>query len=154
MKKMLYQQLTDFLLTHLPQSYKANFYSWMENGKLINEGKQVTETGIEIAQLDYQAVLFFENLPFKEINPYELLALIQVWINEQDYYQFRDFETPFDIEMIDDVTAELTVTISFKEPITAEKDPTGKLLIAGERYKFDEINISVVEQIELGLNGK
>lgn len=154
MKRMLYQQLSDFLVKQLPESYQMNFYSWMENGKLINEGKQITATGLEIAQLDYQAVFYFEQLPFKEINPYKLLALIQVWINEKDEYPFREFPTEFNIEMIDDSTAELDITINFREPITAEQDSNGDLLIDGEYYRFDDITVNTAEQFEIKVKNK
>ena len=80
-KKMLYQQLTDFLLTKLPKRYHGNFYSWIEDGKLLNEGRQVTENGIEVCHLSYNGVFHFEALPFHEISPAYLMAVIQVWVN-------------------------------------------------------------------------
>lgn len=149
MKKMRYQQLTDHLLRHLPASYHANFYAWMENGKLRNEGKQVTEDGVEIAQLDYQAVFYFDKLPFRTISPYKLLALVQIWLNEQDAWHYRDLETEFNIEMIDDNTAELEITLPFSEPMTAVQDDEGELLMAGERYRLDEIEVQTAETFEM-----
>lgn len=151
MKKMRYQQLTDFLLSQLPEKYRKHFYSWMENGKLLNDGKQVTATGIEIAQIEYQAIFYFDQLPFKEINPYKLLALVQIWLNENDDWQYRDFQTPFNIEMIDDSTAELDITITFSEPITAEQDDLGDLMIDGECYRFDEVAVHTAQAIDVAV---
>lgn len=153
MKKMRYQQLSDHLLKYLPEGYHANFYAWMEKGKLRNEGKQVTDTGLEIAQLDYEAVLFFDKLPFRTINPYKLLALVQVWLNEHGECN-RDFDSDFNIEMIDDSTAELDITLQFSEPITAERDDTGDLVIDGERYRFDEIDVQTVDVIDIELRAQ
>ena len=51
MKKMLYQQLTNFILSRLPESYHSKFYSEMDKGKIINEGRTMTEDGIDIAWL-------------------------------------------------------------------------------------------------------
>ena len=149
-RKMLYQQLTDFILGKLPKRYQANFESWIENGKLINQGKQVTEEGLEIAHISYDAVLFFNEFPFAEIRPDYLMAWVQIWLNEND--PMRDtldqYETDFDIEMISDEVADLTFTIAFQEPLTAVKDTAGKLEIDGEKYRLDEIEILTVQEVE------
>ena len=151
MKKMLYQQLTDFLLAKLPESYRQNLYSWMEDGKLINEGGNVTQTGIVIAHIEYDAVLFFENLPFRKINPYKILAMIQIWLNENEYLRnvMDEYIAPFDIEVIDENSAEFSLTIKFREPITAELDSNGDLEIDGDKYRFDDIDVNVAEAFEV-----
>lgn len=149
MRKMRYQQLTEFLLTQLPTRYHRNFYSFMQNGKLINEGRQVTETGVEVAQIEYQAVLYFDQLPFKEINPYNLLGLIQIWLNEHDDWDYRSFETPFNIDILDDSTAELDITLTFREPITAVQDEAGNVLINEVKHRFDEIEVYTATEIDV-----
>lgn len=150
-RKMLYQQLTDFLLSKLPKRYQANFESWIENGKLINQGKQVTDEGVEIAHISYDAVLFFNEFPFVEIRPDYLMAWVQIWLNDND--PMRDnldqYETDFDIEMVSDELADLTFTIAFQEPLTAVKDSAGQLEIDGERYCLDEIEILTAQEIEI-----
>ncbi|THA08086.1 phage tail protein [Rodentibacter pneumotropicus] len=153
-KKMLYQQLTDFLLTKLPKRYHGNFYSWIEDGKLLNEGRQVTENGIEVCHLAYNGVFHFEALPFNEISPAYLMAFIQVWVNEND--QMRDLlsydEIPFDLDMIDDNTADLIFTIAFHEPLTAMEDKDGALKIDGVNYRLDEIDVFTAEYIDIVVN--
>lgn len=148
---MLYQQLTDFLLGKLPKRYQANFESWIENGKLINQGKQVTADGVEIAHISYDAVLFFNEFPFVEIRPDYLMAWVQIWLNENDPMrdQLDQYETDFDIEMVSDELADLTFTIAFQEPLTAVKDSAGQLEIDGERYRLDEIEILTAQEIEI-----
>ena len=140
-KKMLYQQLTDFLLTKLPKRYHGNFYSWIEDGKLLNEGRQVTDNG----------VFHFEALPFNEISPAYLMAFIQVWVNEND--PMRDVldegEIPFDLDIIDDNTADLIFTIAFREPLTAMEDSEGELKIDGVNYRLDEIEVFTAEEIDV-----
>ena len=150
-RKMLYQQLTDFLLRKLPKRYQANFESWIENGKLINQGKQVTDDGVEIAHISYDAVLFFNEFPFVEIRPDYLMAWVQIWLNDNDPMrdQLDQYETDFDIEMVSDELADLTFTIAFQEPLTAVKDSAGQLEIDGERYRLDEIEILTAQEIEI-----
>lgn len=150
-KKMLYQQLTDFLLTKLPKRYHGNFYSWIEDGKLLNEGRQVTDNGIEVCHLSYNGVFHFEALPFTAISPAYLMAFIQVWVNENDPMRdaFNDNEIPFDLDILDDSTADLIFTISFREPLTAMQDERGELQISGENYRLDEIEVFTAEEIDV-----
>lgn len=150
-KKFLYQQLTDFLLTKLPKRYHNNFYSWMENGKLIDQGRNVTEYGVEIAHIQYDAILWFEAFPYKEINASMLMAHIQLWLNENDEMRCRldTQESDFDLEIIDDNTADLSFTVSFREPLTAVKDEYGELQIGGENYRLDEIEIYYAEEVDV-----
>ncbi|THA14546.1 phage tail protein [Rodentibacter pneumotropicus] len=150
-KKMLYQQLTGFLLTKLPKRYHGNFYSWIEDGKLLNEGRQVTDNGIEVCHLSYNGVFHFEALPFNEISPAYLMAFIQVWVNENDSIRdaFDDGEIPFDLDILDDNTADLIFTISFREPLTAMQDERGELQISGENYRLDDIEVFTAEYIDI-----
>lgn len=150
-KKMLYQQLTDFLLGKLPTRYQANFYSWIEDGRLLNEGRQVTYNGIELCHLSYNGIFHFEALPFNEISPAYLMAHIQIWLNEHD--EIRDSldeaEIPFELEMIDDNTADLVFTIPFREPLTAVADEKGELQIAGKAYRLDDIEIFTATEFDV-----
>ena len=150
-RKMLYQQLTDFLLSKLPKRYQANFESWIENGKLINQGKQVTDDGVEIAHISYDAVLFFNEFPFVEIRPDYLMAWVQIWLNDNDPMrdQLDQYETDFEIEMVSDELADLTFTIAFQEPLTAVEDTAGRLTIDGKNYRLDEIEILTVQEVAI-----
>lgn len=156
MRKMLYQQLTDFVLAKLPEAYRPKFYSEMDKGKIKNEGRTQTENGIEIAHIEYDAILFFEELPFKKIDPLNLIALISIWLDEisksDEYWRLVDYEElDFELELIDDETADLTFIIPFKEPITAIKNEQGGLLINGEKYQLSEIEIDIAEEIDVGV---
>lgn len=150
-KKMRYQQLTDYLKSKLPQSYRRSLYSWMENGRLIDQGGQCTATGIEILHVRYDAVLFFDEFPYHEISAHYVMALIQLWLNENDpLRQVLDLsETPFDLDIVDDKTADLQFTVTFQEPLTAVDDPKGALLVDGNRYRLDEIEIDYATDVDV-----
>lgn len=150
-KRMLYQQLTDYLLDKLPRRYHGNFYSWIEDGKLIDVGRQVTDNGLEVCHLRYSGVFHFEALPFNEISPAYLMAFIQTWISENDPLRdaLDESEIDFDLEIIDDNTADLIFTIHFREPLTAVKDEGGALEIEGEHYRLDEIEIYIADEIDV-----
>ncbi|WGE32548.1 phage tail protein [Actinobacillus genomosp. 2] len=150
-RKFLYQQLTDFLLTKLPKRYHGNFHSWMDKIKLINAGRNVTDLGLEVAHIKYDAVLWFEVFPYREISAPLIMAMIQVWLDENDAIRERLdlYETDIDLDILDDKTADLVFTINFQEPLTAQKDPNGELVIDGESYRLDEIEIYYAEEIDV-----
>lgn len=148
---MLYQQLLVFLQQQLPARYRKNLLAWMESGTLIDQGKNITDEGIEIAHIRYKATFLFNELPFNQLNVAEIMANIQVWLNENDELRYQlDFaEIGFDVEIYDDSTADLTFDIEFQEPITAIKSERGKLIIDGENYQINPIPIYVAEEVEV-----
>lgn len=148
---MLYQQLLVFLQQKLPARYRKNLLAWMESGTLIDQGKNVTAEGIEIAHIRYKATFLFNELPFNQLSVAEIMANIQVWLNENDELRYQlDFaEIGFDVEIYDDSTADLTFDIEFQEPITAIKSERGKLIIDGENYQINPIPIYVAEEVEV-----
>ena len=117
----------------------------------MNEGRQVTENGIEVCHLSYNGVFHFEALPFNEISPAYLMAHIQVWVNENDPMRdvLDESEIPFDLDIIDDNTADLIFTIAFREPLTAMEDSEGELKIEGVNYRLDEIEVFTAEEIDV-----
>lgn len=155
-RKFLYQQLTDFLLTKLPKRYHGNFESWMDNIKLLNMGRQVTQNGIEVAHIKYDAILWFEAFPYREISAPLVMALVQVWLDEND--ESRDvldlYESDINLEILDDKTADLIFTIHFQEAITAIEDSQGDLTINGLNYRLDDIEIAYAEEIEVQVDAK
>ncbi len=148
---MLYQQLTEFLKKQLPESYRKNLYSWIEKGSLINQGGDITPTGIEVAHIRYSATLLFNEFPYRKLSAALVMAQIQTWLNEHDELRCQlDFaDCDFSLDIYDDDTADLTFDIEFQEPITAVIDPKGTLEIDGQRYKLDEIHIDHAEHFDL-----
>lgn len=148
---MLYQQLLGFLQQQLPTRYRKNLLAWIDSGNLIDQGKNVTDEGIEIAHIRYKATFLFSELPFNQLNVAEIMANIQIWLNANDEMRsLLDFsEIGFDVEIYDDSTADLTFDIEFQEPITAIKSERGKLIIDGENYQINPIPIYVAEDVEV-----
>lgn len=140
MIKLKYQQLTDYLLEFLPQAYHGNFYSWIDQGDILNEGKTVTEQGEILFYLEYSATLYLHEFPYRQINPMQLMALLNDWINnDHERCVVDNYKTPFDLEIIDDQLADLSFNIDFREPIyleqtqkTEENQPHFEKLVQGE----------------------
>lgn len=148
---MLYQRLLGFLQQQLPIRYRKNLLAWIESGTLIDQGKNVTDEGVEIAHIRYKATFLFNELPFNQLNVAEIMANIQVWLNENDELRYQlDFaEIGFDVEIYDDSTADLTFDIEFQEPITAIKSERGKFNIDGVNYQINSIPIYIAEEVEV-----
>lgn len=151
---MLYQQLLVFLQQQLPARYRKNLLAWMESGTLIDQGKNVTAEGIEIAHIRYKATFLFNELPFNQINVAEIMAHIQLWLNENDELRYQlDFaDTDFDVDIYDDDTADLTFVVEFQEPITATvvtKPAKDTLIIDGISYRINPIEIYIAEEVEV-----
>lgn len=148
---MLYQRLLGFLQQQLPIRYRKNLLAWIESGSLIDQGRNVTDEGIEIAHIRYKATFLFNELPFNQLNVAEIMANIQIWLNTNDEMRsLLDFsEIGFDVEIYDDSTADLTFDIEFQEPITAIKSERGKLNIDGVNYQINSIPIYIAEEVEV-----
>ncbi|TCJ98825.1 tail completion protein R (GpR) [Volucribacter psittacicida] len=148
---MKYQQLTQHILTKLPIRYRNHFYSWIENGSLLNQGKNVTEQGVEIAHIKYDAVLFFDEFPYREISASYLMAIIQLWLNDND--EMRDildeYEIKFELDIVDEKIADLTFTIEFLEKLTALEDVQGNLSINNKPYRLSEIEIYIANDFSM-----
>lgn len=149
MSKLLYQQLTDHLLQFLPKGYQANFYSWMSKVKIINEGETITEQGefltetVKVCQIEYDAVLWFEALPFKHLDPLKLMVLINTWIQDcEDGYPFNhNQQIEGELTPLDDDTADLDFTLTFREPVYLVRDEKGDIPLNGKRYRLDNVEI-------------
>ncbi|VEG97035.1 phage protein [Aeromonas encheleia] len=87
------QALHAELLRVLPAKCHKRLDSWMENGTIKLEPKNMGPTGVNVAWLTYQAVFTIEQLPFRELDPAILLATVAAWVQEHDDYR-EQYELP------------------------------------------------------------
>ncbi|MFD0965987.1 phage tail protein [Seminibacterium arietis] len=148
LRKYLYQRLTAFIAEQLPSRYKNNLYSWIEDGEIIDEGQQLTEQGEVLAFLKYNAVIWLEQFPFKQIDPAVIKVNLLHWLKQNDPYRYRvESAVNFDIEMLDDNTADLVFNVQCFEPMEAVEDENGNIYANGKKYRLDYINIYTAEEI-------
>lgn len=149
---MRYQQLTSYLLQFLPKDYQRNFYSWIENGRLINKGRDITEHGKLLAVMETECVFWFEELPFKKINPQKLMALIEIWLNENsdcEYFPDENDEIPFELVLLDDNTADLQFSLKFIDPLYLQADDGGEFNLHGEAFNLEAPEIWTAEHFDI-----
>lgn len=155
--RLIYQRLTDYILQKLPKAYHGNFYSWLEDGAIVDQGKQLTANGEILFYLQYKAELLFHEFPFLEISPLVLMTYIKLWLDENDVERYRldDHQIEFDLDITDDKTADLSFTIEFNEPIfITQVEKKGEIEIDGQQYNFAEPETQFAETIEFFVNGK
>ena len=95
------------------------FESWAESGTLEPSGQQVISgfNPINLAyRTQYDAILSWEAFTS---DAYQLFAEVLRWLHENDY-DFDEMGFPtFDVEMIDDDSADVEIKISFEEAVYA-----------------------------------
>ena len=135
------QQITAFLVG-LNLVAAENIDTWVENPRIVPWGKEIT---------DGQMVLSFERWPHAR-HPAELLfAHVSVWLLENDEDRFeKELAMPVtDVDILDAKTADVDITITFEEDITAVIDENGPITFGGQRYRLDDAVISYVKEAEM-----
>lgn len=138
-------QLTDlvsFMKQHLPKELfiGQKFDSFMNNVELERTVKKITEDQYQIAIMSYDAVLSFDAFPFSKVPPDLVFVLVNVFL-EQAKEQFeREFvENPsLDIEIIDDDTADIIISIKLIDKLTIVADKDGEIPFLNRRFKIAE----------------
>lgn len=161
--KLLYQKLTEHLLNYLPLNYQPNFYSWMSKVKIINEGQTLVEQSefltesVQVCEIEYDAVLWFEALPFRQVDPLTLMVLLNTWV--QDCAEGKDEEGGYpynhnqqiegELTPIDDETTDLDFTLTFREPVYLVRDEKGDIPLNGKRYRLQNVEIFTLENVPI-----
>ena len=119
--------------------------SWAETSSVELIWKD-TEDGLYMGDFNYSAVISFER--FTD-HPARLVALVGSWLETHD--QDRDGlpQVTLDIDMLDNDTADVTITIAFSEPQYLTEDPDGEIEAFGNKYTFKPFELWVAERGEV-----
>jgi hypothetical protein len=145
------QALHAELLRVLPGKCHKRLDSWMENGTIKLEPRNMGPTGVDVAWLTYQAVFTIEQLPFRELDPAILLAAVAAWVQEHDDFR-EQFELPdpeYAVTPNDEQTADLEIQLPFAEPLCLIEHPQGLINWLGKRWNVAPYDIWVAEHIDL-----
>ena len=147
------QALHAELLRVLPGKCHKRLDSWMENGTIKLEPRNMGPTGVDVAWLTYQAVFTIEQLPFRELDPAILLAAVAAWVQEHDDFR-EQFELPdpeYAVTPNDEQTADLEIQLPFAEPLRLIEHPQGLINLLGKRWNVAPYDIWVAEHIDLNV---
>jgi hypothetical protein len=125
--------------------------SWVENPQIVPAGTVRTAKGVVIYRQSYTAVIAIERFPHK-VHPAELLfAHISAWLIEHDGERFdnEDAKITTDVEILDDDTADILVSIDFVEEVEIVEDADGPIALAGKTWSLAGIEIDYAEAGEV-----
>ncbi|MGT4672951.1 phage tail protein [Aeromonas caviae] len=147
------QALHAELLRMLPAKCHKRLDSWMENGTIKLEPRNMGPTGVDVAWLTYQAVFTIEQLPFRELDPAILLAAVAAWVQEHDEVRAQlDLPDPeYAVTPNDEQTADLEIQLPFAEPLRLIEHPQGPINWLGKHWNVAPYDIWVAEQIDLNV---
>lgn len=138
--------LTTFLLESrlvLPEQLD----SWAEKVNLSLIWKH-TEHGLHMGDMRYEAVIVLER--FAD-HPGRLMALLGSWLENHDSER-ADLELDgprFEIEQLDDDTADVEISLEFVEPQYLAEEGEGEIEAFGKRWAFVPFDLWVADDGEV-----
>ncbi|MFE8047593.1 phage tail protein [Brenneria goodwinii] len=138
--------LTGFIRKSLPERVMQGFDSLMDEVSFIPAQRDLGEGQYQLAVMQFDAVLSWERFPYRECDPRNLCALLLVWQTNQDEQPFMDagldMELPtLDIDVIDQKTAVVVVTLKLAESLAIVEDAKGIIPFDGKRYRLADPEI-------------
>jgi hypothetical protein len=134
--------ITEFLLG-LNLVAAEQIDSWVEDPEIVPAGTVTTRDALVIYRQNYTAVIAIERYPHR-VHPAELLfAHISAWLIEHDGDRFdnQDAKITTDVEIMDDDTADITISIDFSEEVEVVQDPGGPIYLNGFHWRLADADI-------------
>lgn len=140
--------LTGFIKSNVPPRAMLSFSSEMTGLKTVPAAKELGLGQVRLSVIRYDAELMWERFPFRECDPRLLMALIEVWL-AQDSAERELFsqigitsaDPDWDIELIDEENAIVTVTVPMAESLVIVPDDSGPVPYQGARYRLADPEI-------------
>jgi hypothetical protein len=146
MKKMIE------LRQHLAQSgcfHADGLETWVEDMQLKPRGKVVGES-VLLHVLRYRAVFAIASYPYKQHPVEQFNATLMTWLAEHDDRSDLDNADPdISVDVWDDHTASLELTLMFNEEVYITPDDNGSIEFKGTRWSLLESQISVAEACDI-----
>ena len=148
---MLKLQLLTAFLINLDLVAAENIDSWVEDPRIVPSGSIVSGAaeGIILFRQEYDAVFSIERYPHQRHHVNELFGQVCAWLIENDADREEIAQPNIDVDILDDETADIEITISFTEDVTAIKDPAGLIVVGGETYSLGAVVVDVAEEGDL-----
>lgn len=156
----LITELTTFLKDNLPAAvYRGQkFSSFMDNLEIDRVFKLITKQPNEqllCAKLRYDAVITFDEFPYRIYDPCLVFALVMCWLESKNCgdEQFNNVNPDIDVSENDEQTAYLMISVPLFENITLIEHENGAIPYKGQRYKLGETSIWMhPEEVNINAN--
>lgn len=148
----LLKQLHSFIVSRdfiMPEC----FDSWVESIELTPFNRLETDNQVQIATANYTAVFLFDSF---DKSPAVLLAMFSAWLidndNTRDKYNLSAPQVS--VELIDDGTAEVILSIDFIESVFLVEAEGGDIIFNGKEWNvISAPTISEVNEITVATEG-
>lgn len=142
------QQLTAYLL-NLNLVAAEQLDSWVENPQIIPSGKDLGQGSIVLYHQTYDAVIYIERFNHQK-HPAELLfGCVCAWLMQHDADRDEIAAPRTDVEILDNGSADIEISISFEEDVIAVKDPAGHIEFGEDHYRLAGPIINYAESGDL-----
>ncbi|CQJ45000.1 phage tail protein [Yersinia rohdei] len=134
------QSLTAFVQGNLPQRLrKLEFNSDMDELRFIPAQRDLGLDQYQLALMQFDAVLSWGRFPYRDYDPRNLCALLLVWMidNAPDHGPEPELPT-IDIDVIDDKTATVVVSMGLTESLSIKKDEAGEIPFQGAKWRLTD----------------
>ncbi|MHA3541208.1 phage tail protein [Yersinia enterocolitica] len=134
------QSLTAFVQGNLPQRLrKLEFNSDMDELRFIPAQRDLGLDQYQLALMQFDAVLSWGRFPYRDYDPRNLCALLLVWMIENTPDYGPEPELPsIDIDVIDDKTATVVVSMGLTESLSIKKDEAGDIPFQGAKWRLTD----------------
>ncbi len=132
--------LTVFVQDNLPQRLrKLEFNSDMDALRFIPAQRDLGLDQYQLALMQFDAVLSWGRFPYRDYDPRNLCAWLLVWMieNAPDHGPVPELPS-IDIDVIDDKTAMVVVSMGITESLSIAKDPAGDIPFMGARWRLTD----------------
>lgn len=144
----LIHELTTFLKTNLPEPIfrGQKFSSFMDGLEIDRCFSLITASPapqLRCAKLKYDAVITFDEFPYRTYDPALVFALVLTWLESKnsDNAEFDNVNPDIDVSENDEQTAYLMISVPLFEEITLIEDENGSIPHGGRRYRLGETDI-------------
>lgn len=139
----LIHELTTFLKENLPTPIfrGQKFSSFMDNLEIDRCFSLITASParqLRCAKLKYDAVITFDEFPYRTYDPALVFALVMAWLESKNSNdeRFDGINPDIDVSENDEQTAYLMIAVPLSEDITLIEDESGSIPYKGKRYKL------------------
>ncbi|MFS7359974.1 phage tail protein [Rahnella inusitata] len=154
--------LSAFVTANMPgRAFKgAGFSSYMDELHFIPAQRDLGLDQYRMAIIRYNAVLAWDRFPYRIYDPRNLAALLLAWLMQSDRSLYEevgiDAELPeFDIDLVDEETAVLIITLPMVEELSVIKDDKGNIPLDGARWRLADPTIWFAsEAVVYGVDGQ
>ena len=140
--------LTSFIKSEMPPRAMQSFTSEMTGLKTIPAARDMGLGQVQLSVIRYDAELIWERFPYRECDPRLLMALLEVWqatdTEDRDLFGqvgITNADPDWDIELIDEEAAIVSVTVPMAERLIIVPDENGQIPYQGGRYRLADPEI-------------